>query len=187
MKTTYNRYAQKNKDGIIIQFFSDAFEAADENSILIEESENRHYHRNDLFDENDFYKWKEGGNNITERTDTDKIEDYRALKIKQINQKCAYDMMAGYDYNGNIISTSLYAQANWNNLINRINAGKEISYPYKISLVNESYIKIADEAELLTLFDKASQALETIHDNAQVARQEILNSGDVDFIKNYKL
>ena len=71
----YKHYAQKNENNIITLFFSDGFRNPDDNSVLIQESNSRHFHKS-ATDEYG-YIYKADGDTYTERTDDDRIEEYR--------------------------------------------------------------------------------------------------------------
>jgi hypothetical protein len=102
------------------------------------------------------------------------IEEIKNQQLNDLNNQVVIDMTSGYNYNGDIISTSLEAQANWNNLINRINAGYDPTFPYPISLINGGVVMIQDKTEMLQLFKDASEYIENIHNTYLQARLDLL-------------
>jgi hypothetical protein len=80
----YKHYAQKNENNIVIHFFSDAFQSPDENSIFIEESNNRHCNKQASDEYGYIYKIENG--KYIKRTDDDRKDEYKQHKINIIKQ-----------------------------------------------------------------------------------------------------
>jgi hypothetical protein len=184
----FKHYAQFDDDGIVTEFFSDEFREPDEHSFMYEETNNRHCRKISMDQYGYIYIYKIENNEVVERTQQERINDYKKVKIKEINAMCAVAMMSGYkdETLGVTISTSSYAQSNWNNLITRINSGNEISFPYKISLIDENTFEIETKTKLVNLFNRASDYVDSVHKEYLSKRQEIIDSNDVEFIINYK-
>lgn len=189
----YKHYAQKNNNGTVTSFFSDAFRQPDSDSVLYCESQNRHIHK-DVKNEHDVFLYKiDDSGNVVDRTDAEKEADLKEIKrqakIHEINSAIAQSRKAGFEYKGKRISTSQNAILNWNALMGMINAGGDVIYPFYISTIDESGVAIQDQEELKQLYKDAVQPAAIAHSAIVSKRQELadadLSSWTIEEIKNF--
>jgi hypothetical protein len=99
LEIKYKHYIRINSNNEIIHAFSDAFEQPEKTDILLKETEERHCQFQVMSDKYiGKYKYKYVDGEIIEKTEDElyTIEERKADKIKQINNKAKADIEAVY-------------------------------------------------------------------------------------------